>query len=150
MSDTGDAQRLPAPWFDHDRQLIAGRRIPPRLWRMQEILWSERGRVVPETRLREPHYGPRTTAAYIAELHKWLERTPYQIDSRYGFGWGLVGPAPFRQRVRAHYPRGHAAPNSASLTAAAQALEAAVAEMLKAGFEKQAIIALVFELLASR
>jgi hypothetical protein len=55
----GSAERLPPPWSDHDRRTIAGRRTGREPWRVLEVLWRRRGRIVSTESLMALAYGDR-------------------------------------------------------------------------------------------
>jgi hypothetical protein len=95
--ECGAAQRLPPPWFDHDRHEVAGRHVRPTAWRLLEILWRRRGRVVSADSFMTLLYSDRsespdahTVPVFLVHLRRALEPTPYRIGNVWGEGWRLL------------------------------------------------------------
>jgi Transcriptional regulatory protein, C terminal len=90
-------QRLPPPWFDHDRHKIADRHVAPKVWQVLEILWRRRGKLVSIDSFMTLLYGDkndppeaRTVATFMCYLRGALEPTPYRIKNAHGAGWRLL------------------------------------------------------------
>jgi hypothetical protein len=94
----GDAERLPPPWFDHDRHMVAKVVLTPTEWRVLEILWRRRGRPVSSESLMallcedKPDDPPedKIIKVYICRLRAALDPTPYSIRTNWGEGYELL------------------------------------------------------------
>jgi DNA-binding winged helix-turn-helix (wHTH) protein len=92
------AERLPPPWFDHDKREIAGRRVTPRQWAMLQILWRRRGRLVTKDSFLTLMYGveadnppfEKIVDVFVCKLRQRLASTPYSIETVWGHGYRLA------------------------------------------------------------
>ncbi len=94
---TRPQDRLPEPWFDHDRHLVAGHHVSPRVWQVLEILWRRRRLMVTTESLMTLLYsdfsdppGPEMLKCYICLLRKPLRMTPFAIQTERERGYRLV------------------------------------------------------------
>jgi DNA-binding response OmpR family regulator len=90
--------RLPPPWFDHDRRLIAGHPCSWMRWRLLEILWRRRDRYVSRDGLMQLLYSDRfddppddrNISFLLCYLRRLLRPTPYDIECRKLIGWRII------------------------------------------------------------
>ena len=95
--------RLPPPHFDHDAREIVqadGTRytLSPTLWRLVQILWHRRSKLVSWDSLMlhlysgsvEPDCGNKLIKVYICHLRRALRGLPYSINTSWGAGYRLV------------------------------------------------------------
>jgi DNA-binding winged helix-turn-helix (wHTH) protein len=95
--------RLPAPHFDHDSREIVradGSRykLSPTLWRLLQILWHRRPKLVSWDTLMlqlyggsvEPDCGDKLIKVYVCHLRRALRELPYSINTLWGTGYRLV------------------------------------------------------------
>ena len=93
----GQGERLPPPWFDHDRHTVAGEHLGVKRWQILEILWRRRDRAVSTETLMtllysdQPDDPPddKIIDVYISQLRRDLEPTPCSIRTDWGFGYQL-------------------------------------------------------------
>jgi hypothetical protein len=98
----GTAERLPAPWFEHDRRLVAGEPVTPREWRILEVLYRRRGRAVARESLMALLYDgelgePRDDKnidVQVCRLRAKLDKTPYAIRTLWGYGYEFLVSKP--------------------------------------------------------
>ena len=97
----GTAERLPPPWFDHDKHLIAGRRATKMQWALLEVLYRRRGRIVSKDSLITLMYSDRLDVpfdkiidVYICKLRPLLAASPYRIRTHWGEGYQLMDGDP--------------------------------------------------------
>jgi DNA-binding response OmpR family regulator len=95
------AERLPPPWFDYDRQEIAGRRAQQKVWRLLEILWRRRGRAVSRDSIMTLLYSDKADPpldkvvdVHVSKLRPMLKPTPYAVETDWGNGYRLVENEP--------------------------------------------------------
>jgi hypothetical protein len=94
----GTAERLPPPWFDHDRRMVLEVQLTPTEWRVLEVLWRRRGRPVSNDSLMallydsKPRDPPddKLIKVYICRLRAALDPTPYSIKTDWGTGYELL------------------------------------------------------------
>jgi hypothetical protein len=92
------AERLPPPWFDHNRHEIAGRHLAPKVWEVLEVLWRRRGKLVSIDSFMTLLYGSgpndqpewHTITTFLCYVRRALEPTPYRIENAYGGRWRLI------------------------------------------------------------
>ena len=93
----GQGERLPPPWFDHDRHTVAGEYLSSKRWQTLEILWRRRDRVVSTDTLMTLLYSDRPDDppdekiidVLVSQLRRDLEPTPCSIRTDWGFGYQL-------------------------------------------------------------
>jgi len=93
----GQGERLPPPWFDHDRHTVAGEHLSLKRWQTLEILWRRRDRVVSTDTLMTLLYSDRPDDppdekiidVLVSQLRRDLEPTPCSIRTDWGFGYQL-------------------------------------------------------------
>jgi len=93
----GQGERLPPPWFDHDRHTVAGEHLSLKRWQILEILWRRRDRVVSTDTLMTLLYSDRPDDppdekiidVLVSQLRRDLEPTPCSIRTDWGFGYQL-------------------------------------------------------------
>jgi hypothetical protein len=89
---------LPPPWFDHDAHAIAGRRAPLICWRLIELLWLRRDRMVMRESIMTLLYGEASDPpgehnlnVYICHLRRMLAPPPFAIETERKRGYRLIG-----------------------------------------------------------
>lgn len=88
--------RLPEPWFDQDAHTIAGQWMRLSCWRVLEILWQRRGKMVSRdslmtllySHLRDPPED--RIPVYVSFLRPALKATPFVIQNERGRGYRLI------------------------------------------------------------
>ena len=96
-AELASQERLPPPWFDHDRHTVAGEHLGVKRWQILEILWRRRDRAVSTETLMtllysdQPDDPPddKIIDVYISQLRRDLEPTPCSIRTDWGFGYQL-------------------------------------------------------------
>jgi hypothetical protein len=92
------AEKLPAPWFDHDQRLIGGSYCEAKLWQILEILWRRRGVYTTRDSFMALLYGhlpddppdPKVIDVFICKLRRLLDHTPFAITTAFAVGFQLV------------------------------------------------------------
>ena len=96
-AELASQERLPPPWFDHDRHTVAGEHLGVMRWQILEILWRRRDRVVSTDTLMTLLYSDRPDDppdekiidVLVSQLRRDLEPTPCSIRTDWGFGYQL-------------------------------------------------------------
>ena len=96
----GKIERLPEPRFDHDNHLVLrpAVRLSPREWRLLEIFWHRRNRLVTTESLlmllydgeEEPDTALIALRVHITRLRVVLTGSPYSIAAEWKRGYTLV------------------------------------------------------------
>jgi two-component system cell cycle response regulator CtrA len=90
-------ERLPPPWFDHDRREVAGHRLTPREWQLLNILWRRRGKVLAKESLITLMYSDevdnppfdKIIDVFVCKLRRRLTPSPYWVETIWGHGYRL-------------------------------------------------------------
>lgn len=93
-------EKLPPPWFDHGTHEVAGVRLPPIPWKILEILYRRRDRVVSKDSLMTLLYSDRPDNppcekiidVFICRLRSVLKSTPYSIRTQWAIGYQWLEP----------------------------------------------------------